>query len=94
MKYFSGPWANQIVNKNLNGESSCFSNLSFSASWKMMFTKFLLNKKIDDDFEFMTLLINLALIAGCKTVVLCSGHSIWFVKYVLSTKMWFVKNFN
>ena len=42
----------------------------------MMFTKFLLNKKIDDAFEFMTLLINLALIAGCKTVVLCSGHSV------------------
>ena len=60
----------------------------------MMFTKFLLNKKIDDAFEFMTLLINLALIAGCKTVVLCSGHSVWFVKYVLSTKIWFVKNFN
>ena len=32
MKYFSYPKANQIVNKDLNGESSCFSNLSFSAS--------------------------------------------------------------
>ena len=52
MKYFSGPWANQMVNKNL----------SFSASLKMMFTKFLLNKKIDDAFETMTLLINLGLI--------------------------------
>ena len=32
MKYFSGHWANQIVNTNLSGESSCLSNLSFSAS--------------------------------------------------------------
>ena len=32
VKYFSGPWANEIVNKNINDESSCFSNLSFSVS--------------------------------------------------------------
>ena len=25
-KYFSGAWVNQIVNKDLNGESSCLSN--------------------------------------------------------------------
>ena len=31
-KYFSDPWANQIVNKALNGELSCLSNLSFFAS--------------------------------------------------------------
>ena len=32
MKYFFGPWANQIVNKRLNGESSCPNNSVFSAS--------------------------------------------------------------
>ena len=26
-KYFSDAWVNEIVNKNLNGESSCLSNL-------------------------------------------------------------------
>ena len=28
-EYLSSPWANQIVNKDLNGESCCLSNLSF-----------------------------------------------------------------
>ena len=32
MKYFFDPWANQIENKDLNGESSCPSNFSFSTS--------------------------------------------------------------
>ena len=31
-KYFTGACVNQTVNKDLNGESSCLSNLSFSAS--------------------------------------------------------------
>ena len=31
-KYFYDPWANQIGNKDLNGESSWLSNLSFFAS--------------------------------------------------------------
>ena len=29
MKYFSGPWENQIVKKDLKDESSCLGNLSF-----------------------------------------------------------------
>ena len=48
LKSFSGSWENQIVNKDLNGESSCLSNLSFSASKKVMFTKLLLDKEMDD----------------------------------------------
>ena len=31
-KYFDDPLMNQIVNKDMNGESSCLSNLSLSAS--------------------------------------------------------------
>ena len=31
------------------------------------------------------------LFAGFKAIVLCSVHSIWFVKYVFSNKIWFVK---
>ena len=48
IKYFSGPCANQLVNKDLNDASSCLSNLSFSASKKVMFTKLLLNKKMEN----------------------------------------------
>ena len=56
-----------------------------------MFTKCLLNKKTDDAFEAVTLLNNLQtmiwyLFAGFKTGILCSGHAIWFVKYVFLLK--------
>ena len=36
------------VNKDFNGESSCLSKLPFSASQKVMFTKLLLNKEVDN----------------------------------------------
>ena len=38
----------------------------------------------------MTLRNNLIL-AGFKTIILCSVHSIRFVKYEFSTEIWFVK---
>ena len=38
----------------------------------------------------MTLPNNLIL-AGFKTIILCSVHSIRFVKYEFSTEIWFVK---
>ena len=31
------------------------------------------------------------LFAGFKTLVLCSVHSTWLIKYVISVKMWFMK---
>ena len=48
IKYFSGTCANQLVNKDLNGASSCLSNLSFSARKKVMLTKLLLDKEMDN----------------------------------------------
>ena len=32
------------------------------------------------------------LFAGFNTIILCSVHSIWFVKYLFSAKIWFVKS--
>ena len=31
------------------------------------------------------------LFPGLKTIILCSVHSTWFVKYLFSAKLWFVK---
>ena len=31
------------------------------------------------------------LFAAFKTIILCSVHSLWFVKYVFSAKIWFMK---
>ena len=31
------------------------------------------------------------LFASFKTIILCSVHSVWFMKYVFSAKIWFVK---
>ena len=68
MKYFSGPWANQIVNKNLNDESSCFSNCHFQLCKKWCLQNFYSVKKTDDAFETMTLLINLVLICRFQDI--------------------------
>ena len=32
-----------------------------------------------------------SLFPGLKTVMLCSVHYLWFVKYVFSAEIWFVK---
>ena len=44
-------------------------------------------------FNIMTLLNNLVHTCRntCKTVIVCSVHSMGFVKFVFSTKIWFVK---
>ena len=34
---------------------------------------------------------NQFLIADFKIITLCSVHSIWFVKYALAAKIWFLK---
>ena len=65
-----------------------------SALWKMFFTKFLLNKK-----KWMMLEIankNVFKIMAMPkiwylNIILCFVHSIWFVKYVFSTNIWFIK---
>ena len=42
--------------------------------------------------EIVTMLNNLVFVCrGFNTIILCSFHSIWFVKYVFSAKIWFVK---
>ena len=48
MRYFSGTQVNQVVNKYLNGHLSCLCNWLFSALQKVMLTKLLLDKEIDD----------------------------------------------
>ena len=45
-------------------------------------------------FKIMTLPNNfcdLVLISSFKTIILCCVHSIWFVKYMFSAEIWFVK---
>ena len=42
-------------------------------------------------FKVITFPDNLVLITGFKMIILCSVHSIWFVKFVFSAKKWFVK---
>ena len=91
MKYFSGPWANQIVNKNLNDESSCFSNCHFQLCKKWCLQNFYSVKKQMMLLKLWHCWLIWYLFAGFKTLILCSGHSIWFVKYLLSAKIWFLK---
>ena len=42
-------------------------------------------------FEIITLPNNLIRICRLKIVILCSVFSVWFVKYLFSAKMWFLK---
>ena len=73
-KYFSGAQVNQIVNKDLKGESTCLSNLSFSASKKCDLKNFyskkewmMLEENIDKNaFEIIAMPNNLVLTAGFK----------------------------
>ena len=68
-------------------------------SVKMMFRRLLLGKEMKwcqkSSIRMFSKLWHYRIIwylfAGFKTVILCSVHSIWFVKYVLAAKMWFVK---
>ena len=48
----------------------------------------IVNKNV---FEIMAMSNNWYLLAGFKTIIFCFVHSIRFVKYVLSAKIWFVK---
>ena len=74
-----------------------FFNLLFLAQWKIMFTKLLLKKKMDDTgnhwknvFKIMTILHNLVLVYRFYDH-LCLLRSIRFVKYLFPAKIWFVK---
>ena len=57
----------------------------------MMPTKLLLDKEIDDAVNCHWRIV-WYLFAGFKIMILCSGHPIWFMNYVFSVKIWFVKN--
>ena len=64
-----------------------------------MFEKLLLNKEMKWCWKSAVRMllksrrwrVTWYLFAGFKTIILCSVHSIWFVKYVFSAKIWFVK---
>ena len=54
--------------------------------------KFMVLETVDKNvFEIITLQNNLVLFAGLRTIILCSVHSAWFVKYAFSAKIWFWK---
>ena len=70
-KYFSSARVNQIVNKDLTGESSCTNNLSFSASLQNFYLiKKLMKLEIADKYDFETMKTpnNLALICRFLTL--------------------------
>ena len=82
-KYFSAAQVIQIVNTDLNGESSCLSNLSEVDEAG--------NHRIRMFLKLWHCQIVWYLFAGFKTIILCSVPSIWFVIYVFSGKICYMK---
>ena len=72
-KYFSGAGVNQIVSKDLNGESSCTNNLSFSASLQNFYSiKKLMMLEIADKYVFETMKTTNNLVSICDQVLASS----------------------
>ena len=70
-KYFSGARVNQIVNKDLNGESSCTNNLSFSASLQNFSSiKKLMMLELADKYVFETMKTPNNLVLICRFLTL------------------------
>ena len=63
----------------------CLQNFCWINKWLMLET---FDKSV---FKSMTLPNNLVLICKFKAIILCSVHSTWLVKHVISAKMQFVK---
>ena len=56
--------------------------------------KWILLEIVDKNVLKLMTLPNNLLFVGFKTLTLCSVHSAWFVKYVFSANIWFVKTSN
>ena len=63
----------------------CLQNFCSIKKWMMLI---IVDKSI---FKIITWLNNLVLITGFNTRIFCCVHFIWFMNYIFSTKMWFVK---
>ena len=93
-KWFSKTTVNQIVNDNWlvfwvcyfgSTKKWCLQNLCLIKKWMIVD---IVDKNV---FEIISLSNNLALTCRFTTIILCSVHSIWFLKYIFSAKIWFVK---
>ena len=89
MKCFSGATVNEIVNKCSNGQFVILGSVK-NDNYKTFGPWTILEIVDKNVFKIMTLLNNLYLFAGLKTITLCSVCFIWFVKNVFSAKIWFV----
>ena len=90
MKFFSGPWANQIVNIWIVDHPTIF-HFELHKTFMPLKNGWCWTLSIRMLLKLWHFQVIWHLFAGFKTVILCSAHSIWFTKCVLFGKVWFVE---
>ena len=93
MKYFSGARAYETVNKCLVF-AICYlgiKKLSLKNIFALQRNRWCWKSAIRMFLKKIHCQITLYLFAGFKTIFLCSVYTLWFMKYVFTAKIWFVK---
>ena len=86
-KYFSGTRVNEIVKIVSSLQFVIYRPVKNCCSTE----KWMLLEIVDKFLNLCYCQIIWYLIVGFKTIILCSVHSLWFVKYMFSAKIWFMK---